>query len=59
MSYFMSVVGVVLIFEGIPWFLSPARTKKLLAQIHALSDDMLRIMGLLAMLAGLTLVWLS
>jgi len=59
MSYFLSVVGVVLIIEGMPWFLSPGRTKQFLAQIHSMPDSGLRFFGLFAMLAGLIIVRVS
>ncbi len=59
MTYFLSVVGLVLIVEGIPWFLSPQRTKRLLAQIHAFPDSRLRFFGLTAMLVGLLIIRLS
>lgn len=59
MSFIISVVGVVLIFEGMPWFLSPGRTKIFMARIQILSNTKLRFFGLAAMLCGLILVRLS
>ncbi len=59
MTYFLSVLGLVLIIEGIPWFLSPQKTKKFLAQIHSFPDSQLRFLGLTAMLVGLLIVRLS
>lgn len=59
MSFFMTIIGVVLIVEGIPWFLSPGKTKNLLAQIHSLPNTTLRFMGLSVMLVGLLIVRLS
>ena len=59
MSFFLSVVGVVLIVEGIPWFLSPEKTKLFLAQIHAFPNGTLRFFGLTAMLVGLLIVRFS
>jgi uncharacterized protein YjeT (DUF2065 family) len=56
MSFLLSVFGVVLIVEGVPWFLSPEKTKKMLAQIHSLPDSKLRFFGLTAMVFGLLLV---
>jgi hypothetical protein len=52
----MTVLGVVLVIEGIPWFLSPDGYKKLLWQTLVLSDLQLRLAGLAAMLIGLLLV---
>lgn len=51
------VLGFVLIVEGLPWFLSPQRAKRVLAQLFALDERPLRILGLMFMLAGLALVY--
>ena len=53
------VVGVVLIVEGIPWFLSPQGTKRMLSDLFRMSDQSLRAVGLVFMLAGLLLVYLA
>jgi hypothetical protein len=47
---------MVLVIEGMPWFLYPAGYKTLLRQILALSDLQLRLAGFAAMLLGLLLV---
>lgn len=52
------VLGVVLIIEGIPWFLSPRATKSMLIELSRLNDNSLRGIGLVFMLAGLLLVYL-
>ncbi len=52
------VLGVVLIVEGMPWFLSPRGTKRMLSELFHLNDNSLRIVGLIFMLAGLLLVYL-
>ena len=52
------ILGCVLIVEGIPWFLSPQRAKRVLAQLFALDEGTLRVIGLIFMLAGLALVYL-
>lgn len=52
------ILGVVLIVEGIPWFLSPPRAKRVLSQLFRQDDRLLRLMGLAFMLAGLALVYL-
>lgn len=51
------VVGVVLIVEGIPWFLSPRGTKRMLVELSRINDRFLRGIGLAFMLAGLLLVY--
>ena len=51
------ILGVVLIVEGLPWFLSPRGTKRMLSELSQLNDNALRVVGLIFMLAGLLLVY--
>lgn len=57
-DFLVTVAGVVLIVEGMPWFLSPPRMKRTLLSFVALPDRVLRGMGLSLMLGGLLLVYL-
>ena len=52
------VLGFVLIVEGIPWFLSPRGTKRMLIELSRMNDLSLRYIGLVFMLTGLLLVYL-
>lgn len=52
------VLSVVLIIEGIPWFLSPRATKRMLIELSRMNDSFLRVIGLAFMLTGLLLVYL-
>ncbi len=52
------VLGVVLIVEGVPWFLSPRRTKRMLSELFRMNDNALRVLGLVFMLVGLLIVYL-
>lgn len=58
MEFLISVLGVVMIVEGVPWFLSPGGYKRMLLQVLPLSDRLLRLLGLALMLSGLVLVYL-
>ncbi len=58
MDFLVVVIGVVMVVEGIPWFLSPGGYKRLLLQVLPLSDGILRLLGLMLMLCGLLLVYL-
>ena len=55
----VTVLGVMLVFEGVPWFLSPPRVRLLLSRMQLLSDAALRRIGLVLMLLGLLLVYLA
>ncbi|OHB33146.1 MAG: hypothetical protein A2X84_00725 [Desulfuromonadaceae bacterium GWC2_58_13] len=59
MKFMLSVLGVVLIIEGIPWFLSPRMMQKALRQLTAIPESSLRILGALLMFCGLLLVYLA
>jgi uncharacterized protein YjeT (DUF2065 family) len=59
MDMFLTALGLVLIFEGIPYFISPTRMRQFMEQIQELPDETLRKMGLLAMIIGLFIVYLA
>lgn len=49
-------LGLALVLEGIPWFLSPAGSRRRLLQLIDLSDASLRLLGIFLMGLGLLLV---
>jgi len=57
-DFLLVVRGVVMIVEGIPWFLAPGGYKRMLLQLLPLGDGVLRLIGLTFMLSGLLLVYL-
>jgi hypothetical protein len=59
MEYFLCVLGMVLIVEGLPYFAFPARMKEWLDRIGATPDGHLRKLGLALMAVGLWLVYLG
>jgi hypothetical protein len=59
MSDLLAMIGLVLLLEGLPYFVSPRGMKRLMAQIPDLSDGTLRLWGVTAMLGGLLLVYLG
>ncbi|MFH0813821.1 MAG: DUF2065 domain-containing protein [Pseudomonadota bacterium] len=59
LNYFFSVVGLVLVIEGFPYFAFPEKLKRFLAQIPALPDLHLRVYGLMAMIIGLVLLYIA
>jgi len=56
-NYFLSVLGLVLVIEGLPYFASPATVKKWVAQIPSVPDRHLRILGFLGMTGGMLLLY--
>jgi len=59
MAFLLTVLGVVLIFEGVPWFLSPERARSFLFLLAALPVGRLRAVGFFFMALGLLLVYLG
>ena len=59
MKFFLSVIGMVMIIEGLPYFAIPAKMKTWLQQIQAVSDSTLRRMGLVLMVIGLALTYMG
>ncbi len=59
MKIFLCALGLVMVIEGMPYFLSPFRMKKFLSQLLDIPDNSLRVVGLVIMLLGLFLVYLG
>jgi len=57
MKYFLCVIGMVLILEGLPYFAFPDKIKSYLMKLADLPDRLLRLMGLAAVISGLILVF--
>jgi uncharacterized protein YjeT (DUF2065 family) len=50
-------LALVLVFEGLLPFVSPAAWRRMFAQILQLQDGQIRFFGLLSVLAGLSCLW--
>ena len=59
MSLFLSALGLMMIFEGVPYFCTPSQVKIFAQKIGEVPDQVLRIIGFALMLAGLTIVYLG
>jgi len=59
MKFFLCVMGMVMIVEGLPYFAFPGKMKATVQMILGLSDTHLRRFGFFLMLAGLGLVYLA
>ncbi len=57
MKFFICVMGVVLVIEGLPYFAFPEKIKIFLSKLQDIPDTTLRILGLLSMITGLILVY--
>jgi len=57
MKFFLCVIGMVLILEGLPYFAFPDKIKSYLMKLADIPDRILRLMGLAAVISGLILVF--
>jgi len=57
MKFFLCVVGMVMIIEGLPYFAFPEKMKAWVQKISEIPEDALRRFGLLLMMIGLGLVY--
>ena len=59
MEFFLCVVGMVMVVEGLPYFAFPDKMKQLVAQVLAMPERSLRIFGFVLMVSGVLLVALG
>jgi uncharacterized protein YjeT (DUF2065 family) len=59
MEYFLCVLGMVMIVEGLPYFAAPTRMKGWIEKLIQLPDSTLRLTGFLLMMAGLGLIYVG
>ena len=57
MGLFLSALGLMMIFEGIPYFCAPAQVKAFAQKINEISNQALRVIGFALMLLGLIVVY--
>ncbi|MGD9332242.1 MAG: DUF2065 domain-containing protein [Desulfobacterales bacterium] len=57
MKFFICVLGMVMIIEGLPYFAVPAKMKTWMLQIQEIPDETLRRFGLILMVVGLGLAY--
>ena len=59
MKFFLSVLGMVMIVEGLPYFAFPERIKSWLIRVSEMEAVHLRAFGFMAMCVGMALIYLS
>ncbi len=59
MEFFLCVVGMVMIVEGLPYFAFPIKMKSWIRKILILPEGALRKFGLVLMTLGLFLVFIG
>lgn len=56
MKLFLLALGLAMILEGIPYFLSPQKVKELALLLPGVPNFTLRVLGLFIMILGLSLL---
>lgn len=59
MSFFLCVLGMVMVVEGLPYFAFPEKMKFWVHKILEMPDSTLRKFGLVLMVTGLGLVYMG
>jgi uncharacterized protein YjeT (DUF2065 family) len=57
MDFFLCVIGMVMIFEGLPYFAFPDRMKDWVQKMVEMPESTLRVMGLVLIGVGLLCVY--
>ena len=57
MEFFLCVIGMVMIVEGLPYFAFPEKMKDWIQQVIEIPDSALRKFGLVLMMVGLGLIY--
>lgn len=59
MKFFLCVIGMVLVIEGMPWFAWPEKMKQVMRTMTTQEDSLLRRLGFVMMVLGILLVFLG
>jgi uncharacterized protein YjeT (DUF2065 family) len=59
MEYFLCVLGMVMVLEGLPYFGFPDKMKQFMKTVLEQDDATLRIMGSILMISGLFIIFLA
>ena len=59
MKFFLCVIGMVMVVEGLPYFAFPEKMKFVIQKVIEMPDKALQKFGFVLMLTGLFLVYLG
>jgi uncharacterized protein YjeT (DUF2065 family) len=59
MDFFLCVIGMVLVFEGLPYFVMPDKMRIMVQKLFEMPDSSLRGFGFFMMITGVLLVYLG
>jgi uncharacterized protein YjeT (DUF2065 family) len=59
MKLFVTLIGLLMVVEGLPYFAFPEKMQALMRQIEKMNPDYLRWVGLVSTLVGLLICYLA
>lgn len=59
MGFLVCVIGMVMIFEGLPYFIAPEKMQQMMRLLSEMPSPGMRRMGFVLMLLGLLLLYLG
>jgi len=59
MKFFLCILGMVMIIEGLPYFAFPEKMKIWVQKVLEMSDSSLRRFGFVLMITGLSIIYLG
>tara|TARA_Y100001936_G_C16002587_1_gene628779 strand:+ start:360 stop:653 length:294 start_codon:yes stop_codon:yes gene_type:complete len=59
MNFFLSALGLMMVFEGIPYFCFPQKVKLFAQKLPEIPDSTMRVIGFFLMMMGLLVVYLG
>ena len=59
MDFFLCVIGMVLVFEGLPYVVIPDKMRVMVQKLFEMPDSSLRGFGFFMMMTGVLLVYLG
>ncbi|MCD4755650.1 MAG: DUF2065 domain-containing protein [Deltaproteobacteria bacterium] len=59
MKLFVTLIGLLMVVEGLPYFAFPEKMQALMRQIEKMNPDYLRMVGLISTLVGLVICYIA
>ncbi|MCG8639448.1 MAG: DUF2065 domain-containing protein [Desulfobacterales bacterium] len=59
MKFFLCVMGMVMIIEGLPYFAFPNKMKQMVSMVLGMEEAALRRFGFVLMVSGLFIVYMT
>ena len=59
MKLFVTLIGLLMVIEGLPYFTFPEKMQALMRQIEEMNPDHLRLVGLVSTLVGLMICYIA